>query len=182
MKSLLTILGFLMLTAGLLKGDLTELLPETLLNAAGEEVKRESLEGKVIGIYFSAEWCPPCRNFTPSLVQFRNYHSEKFEIVFVSSDRTADAMWAYMKNYNMDFLTLPFGSPDARKLAEKFGVRGIPHLAVVAPDGSVLAQNGRTDVAQNPGGALQKWLASADMSVSTPAKQIPQGLNRQRVR
>ena len=33
-----------------------ELLPETLLNAEGEEVTRESLEGKLIGFYFTASW------------------------------------------------------------------------------------------------------------------------------
>ena len=29
----------------------------------------EALAGKVVGIYFSGDWCPPCRGFTPILVQ-----------------------------------------------------------------------------------------------------------------
>ena len=31
---------------------------------------KADLEGKVIGIYFSAHWCPPCRGFTPKLVEW----------------------------------------------------------------------------------------------------------------
>ena len=27
-------------------------------------------ENCVIGLYFSAHWCPPCRNFTPKLSKF----------------------------------------------------------------------------------------------------------------
>eukprot|EP00884_Botryococcus_braunii_P006330 jgi/Botrbrau1/15699/Bobra.4_1s0072.1 len=43
----------------------------------------------VIGLYFSAHWCPPCRRFTPKLVE--TYKSLKaagkqFEIIFISSD------------------------------------------------------------------------------------------------
>lgn len=37
---------------------------------------------------FLAHWCPPCRGFTPQLVDFYNkYREEKnFEIIFVSLD------------------------------------------------------------------------------------------------
>ena len=44
----------------------------------GNEIKlqppaaRAALEGKVYGIYFSAHWCPPCRQFTPRLAQTYN--------------------------------------------------------------------------------------------------------------
>jgi len=50
-----------------------------------------------ICIYFSAHWCPPCRGFTPVLKDFYE-EVDGVEIVFVSSDQTAEAMVAYMKN------------------------------------------------------------------------------------
>ena len=48
--------------------------------------------GKVLGLYFSAHWCPPCRAFTPQLAQWYNKvkkssNGENFDIVFLSSDR-----------------------------------------------------------------------------------------------
>jgi thiol-disulfide isomerase/thioredoxin len=49
------------------------------------------LSGKIVGIYFSAWWCNPCRIFTPKLIHaYSNIlMNEKFdfEIVFASSDQ-----------------------------------------------------------------------------------------------
>ena len=38
---------------------LEELFPGPLLDSKGTEVSKDNLAGKTIGIYFSAEWCPP---------------------------------------------------------------------------------------------------------------------------
>jgi nucleoredoxin len=29
---------------------------------------KDALNKHVVGLYFSAHWCPPCRGFTPNLV------------------------------------------------------------------------------------------------------------------
>jgi nucleoredoxin len=45
----------------------------------------EALDGKAVMIYFSAHWCPPCRRFTPMLVQSYNQMKaagKNVEIVF----------------------------------------------------------------------------------------------------
>lgn len=65
-------------------------------------------EGKTVGLYFSAHWCPPCRGFTPKLAEFyKKHHTEKnFEIVFVSSDKNDAEFQEYYKE--MPWLALPF--------------------------------------------------------------------------
>ena len=58
----------------------------------GQQQLSELLSGadlKYVGIYFSAHWCPPCRNFTPVLAEFYNAVNQNgkiFEVIFVSSD------------------------------------------------------------------------------------------------
>ena len=49
---------------------LNDLISGPLLDAKGKEVDKKVLQGKTVGLYFSAHWCPPCRTFTPNLVKF----------------------------------------------------------------------------------------------------------------
>jgi nucleoredoxin len=143
---------------------LDDVLPETLYNAKGEPVELSTLEGKVIGIYFSAEWCPPCRAFTPTLVDFRNKHKDDFEVVFVSSDRTPADQAKYMEGYKMDFLAVPHRSTAeaANKLRDRYTVKGIPMLVIIDDKGNTLTTNGRQAIAsKNADANLKKWKAEA---------------------
>jgi len=140
---------------------LADLLPAVLTNAAGEEVPLESLQGKIVGLYFSAEWCPPCRAFTPSLVKFRDDNKEKFEVVFVSSDRSAADMAKYMGNYKMNFSAVPFDAPQRAALGSHFGVRGIPSLIILDDKGNLISRDGRGDLSRDAAKALADWQAKA---------------------
>ena len=49
---------------------LVKLLGETLKTKDGVASTAEALKGKqAVALYFSAHWCPPCRGFTPQLVE-----------------------------------------------------------------------------------------------------------------
>jgi nucleoredoxin len=131
-----------------------------LVDASGKTVPVSALEGKKVGLYFSAAWCPPCRAFTPRLVETYNTlkaRGEPFEIVFISSDRTDDAMFAYMKDYKMDWLAVPFDSEQRAALGRRYGVRGIPTLVVIDPSGRTLSTDGRGQVAQHGAAAYARW-------------------------
>jgi nucleoredoxin len=58
----------------------------TLVKSDGSFVSADSaLEGKdLVLYYFSAHWCPPCRQFTPMLKDF--YEVMLFKVFFVQSD------------------------------------------------------------------------------------------------
>lgn len=141
------------------EAESASVLPETLSNAAGDEVASSSLEGKYVGLYFSASWCPPCRSFTPKLVKFRDDNAdENFEVVFISFDESAESKSNYMKEAGMKWLTLPgFNDATGNELALKYQIQGLPTLVVLSPDGKVVTPNGRQDVIFTPKKALEKW-------------------------
>lgn len=116
-----------------------------------ETVKASTLNGdadKIVGFYFSAHWCPPCKAFTPNLVSIykKNKEANKdFEIVFISSDNDADAFNDYYKE--MPWLALPYELRDLKNaLSKKFKVQGIPTLVFMDGTGKVVNTDGRSAV------------------------------------
>lgn len=117
---------------------------ERAVTASGKPVA-----ASIMGLYFSAHWCPPCRAFTPSLVQFyervRAAHPD-FEIIFVSSDRTPEDFEEYYAT--MPWGKLPFAEREAKAtLATQYGVQGIPRLVIVGADGTLVTGSAREEVA-----------------------------------
>ena len=86
--------------------EMAEMLPAKIMDAEGSMFSRDVLSGKIVGFYFSANWCPPCRSFSPKLVEFRNKNQKDFEIVYISFDESPTAQMNYMKKSNMKWYTL----------------------------------------------------------------------------
>ncbi|XP_031404979.1 probable nucleoredoxin 2 [Punica granatum] len=104
-----------------------------LLSPSGAQVKVSDLEGHVVGLYFSANWYQPCRNFTEALLsayeQLRAGGSN-FEVVFVSADEDLDAFNHYRSS--MPWLSIPYSDLESKKaLNRKFDVEGIPCLIIL---------------------------------------------------
>ncbi len=126
--------------ADLVKGDLV-----TSKNGVLQAFNDQDFEKKkLIGLYFSAHWCGPCRKFTPQLVNYYNRvaadHPE-FEILFVSCDRSGPAMEAYMRDMQM-----PWPGVKYEKIAENLALRGyagegIPCLVLVDAAGNVISDS-----------------------------------------
>ncbi|XP_071945710.1 nucleoredoxin-like [Antedon mediterranea] len=143
---------------------LVKLLGEKLVNSTGESVDVASFvgDGKVLGLYFSAHWCGPCRNFTPKLGEFYNTlkkgeKKDVFDIVFISSDRDEKSFDDYYKT--MPWLALPFGERGRKnKLSSKFKVRGIPTLVFIdTMTGFPIITSGREKVISDPEGLNFPW-------------------------
>lgn len=108
-----------------------------LLSSTGAQVKASDLESKIVGLYFSANWYPPCTKFTDLLInvyqQLKDHSDPGFEIVFVSSDEDLDAFNTYKSS--MPWLAIPFSDLEARRaLTQKFDVEGIPSLIILQPN------------------------------------------------
>jgi nucleoredoxin len=95
-------------------------------------------------IYYSAAWCGPCRAFTPDLVKWYDRNKSRnphFELIFVSSDRSEDAMAAYMKEDDMQWPALAFDKKKSTPELTKYSGRGIPCLVLIDNTGKVISHS-----------------------------------------
>ena len=133
---------------------------EFLSGPDGDTVEIDELkgEGKVLGLYFSAHWCPPCRQFTPMLVDAYKKHlkAKQLEVIFVSSDKSPQEFHEYYST--MPWLAIPQGDKRKEALSKRFGVRGIPSFVLIdAATGETISDNARGAVSSDPEGANFPW-------------------------
>jgi len=132
-----------------------------LVNNKGENVNvRSALAGKVVGVYFSAHWCGPCRGFTPVFAQVYEQlkaSGKPFEVVFSSMDRNDSAFKGY--HASMPWLAIPFADRNtANELASRYSVNGIPALLLFDEEGHLMTTDGRTAITQD-GAKAFPWTA-----------------------
>lgn len=118
---------------------LVQMLSENLIRKDGDKYENVAtsklLDTEVIALFFSAEYCPHCRDYKKILAKaYDNLKSlgKSFEIVFISHDRNQGD---YDKHYSdMDYLALPFSERLKKgKLARRFDVEEIPRLVMIDP-------------------------------------------------
>ena len=123
--------------AAQIQNELVEVKGRKLAPFDGKELAGK----KYLAIYFSAEWCPPCRMFTPELVRwYRRMQSrnDQFELVFVSRDETEAAMVNYMTGDRMPWPALAFARASSSNPLSRFAGSGIPCLVVVDDSGKAV--------------------------------------------
>eukprot|EP00124_Ichthyophonus_hoferi_P005421 Ihof_evm2s781 gene=Ihof_evmTU2s781 len=132
----------------------TKIFGETLL-VHGEdgkvtEISTSSLaDCEAVAIYFSAHWCPPCRGFTPALIdtykRINQGTNQRFQIIFCSWDNKKEEFDEYFGT--MPWAALPLDATALKDdLAAKYKVTSIPHLVVIGPNGDLITDNGREAV------------------------------------
>ncbi|PNH03850.1 putative nucleoredoxin 1 [Tetrabaena socialis] len=156
-------------TGALLPGCSTTLRRVWRVRKDGSSVAVASIRGprKVIGLYFSAHWCGPCRQFTPELAaiysRFKQRHARKadWEVVFVSSDRNEDSWHEYLQE--MPWLALPYGEQGANaELSRLCQVGGIPTLVLLDGEtGELITDDGCSVVGNDSECALFPWKPEA---------------------
>jgi thiol-disulfide isomerase/thioredoxin len=129
---------------------------------------------KYFAIYYGADWCPPCHAFTPKLVQFYNSFKPThpdFELIFVSEDRSADALLVYMEELNMPWPAVRFNSLRHDGVGtfkgsgiEAFAGDTIPDLVLVDSNGQVLSDS---------------YLEAQQLAPAGPDNPVPLTVNRQ---
>ncbi|KAE9446022.1 hypothetical protein C3L33_21977, partial [Rhododendron williamsianum] len=115
-----------------------------VIEDSGSKVPVSELVGKTILLYFSAQWCPPCREFLPKFIAIYDEIKAKdkaFEVIFISSDRDQFSFNDFFAS--MPWLALPFGDERKAFLQRKFKVRGIPAVVAIGPSGKTLSTQAR---------------------------------------
>jgi thiol-disulfide isomerase/thioredoxin len=123
-----------------LKGDLVQ-----MHNGDVAHLDETALANKkLIAFYFSAEWCGPCRKFTPQLVDYYKRvapdHPE-FEVVFYSMDPSPHAMQKYMRDDNMPWPAIDFTKLKDKEVLKKNAGKGIPALVLVDSSGKLISSS-----------------------------------------
>ena len=107
-------------------------------------------EGKPVLVDFWASWCGPCRQEMPTIRTYAEKYAGEVNVVGI-------AVWDNLDNTQraVEELGLPwpviFSSGGA---ASAYAVYGIPHVMLIAPDGTILARDLR-------GPAIDKAIAAA---------------------
>lgn len=111
-------------------------------------ISPESLAGKIVCLYFSAHWCPPCQEFTPLLAaKYKELvdAGHPIEIIFVSSDSSEAEAREYFSE--MPWKMLDYGSrSEKNELGRAYSVSGIPSLVMLDESLRLITSNGRSAI------------------------------------
>lgn len=118
-------------------------------------------EPKFYLVYFGAEWCPPCRAFSPRLVQayqrLKQIAPDAFECIFISNDRDGDEQVKYVRKNAMPFPVLKFSQVGSVDLLERWKGRGIPSLIAFTREGEILFHSYRGEEYLGPDSVLKSF-------------------------
>jgi len=133
---------------------------DDLVKKDGKISVSDAISGmELIGIYFSAHWCGPCRQFTPKLAEiYKSWKADgkKIEIIFGSSDRDAKNWSEYYAE--MPWLAFPFGDKRKDVLEQKYNVNGIPWLVILDKNGKLVQNEADTAISASGAAAINEWL------------------------
>lgn len=94
------------------ESDKNNVREEDVKETIPEEIDAvQAIKNKVVGLYFAANWCIPCQEFTTLLKETYaelKERSSPFEIVFISFDKKLDDMKGFYNESHGDWLAVPF--------------------------------------------------------------------------
>lgn len=156
----------------------TELFGSKILTkpkTSGVPTSSSLVDKKLVLLYFSASWCPPCKAFSPKLIEFYNFCKNDIDVIFVSSDRDENTFSDYFAKMPWlamfpAYMSKEHGDRQA-KLADMFKIQGIPSVIVLdAKTGNFVTDNARNEVMEASSDAskrklLQMWLSKEAVPV-----------------
>ena len=114
----------------------------TLKDLNGKDVRLNDFKGKVILLSFSATWCQDCKNLIPVLKTIHHDYSKKGLILLnINIQETQAKVAAYSRKNGLPYPTL---LDSDGTVSRKFGVGGVPVLALIDRQGRITCWNCRS--------------------------------------
>ncbi|XP_046576930.1 tryparedoxin-like [Haliotis rubra] len=144
--------------------SVVELLGDSLVDGNGQKVDPVSLtkERTVVGLYFGAQWCPPCRQFTKQLLAFFNHMASSkqdvaLQLVYLSSDEEKEDFDEYFST--MPWLAVDFEHREVEaRVSKHFNIVGLPTLILIdGATGDIITERGTSLIREDPEGERFPW-------------------------
>ena len=105
----------------------------------GEALSLKDLRGQVVLLDFWATWCGPCIAEMPNVKKtYAKYKDQKFQIIGISLDRSAEPLEAYIEKEELGWLHY---WDKSRKVSTVYKVRGIPATFLIDGEGVIRKTN-----------------------------------------
>ena len=112
---------------------------------------------RYVALYFNAQWCAPCRPFTQILSKYckslaeREGSNYELQVISCSMDQEEEKFTSHFLGMPSSWLAIPYYDRwRVEALSERFNVENIPHVVVIAPDGSVVNLSARRRIELDP--------------------------------
>jgi peroxiredoxin len=108
--------------------------PDFTVKDSDRTISLHDFRGKIVVLNFWAAHCGPCIQEMPSLVQLQRSMGPKIVVLGVAVDTNDTDYHAFLRAYNIDFLTV---RDDAKSSYQLYGATGYPETTIIDGTGTI---------------------------------------------
>ncbi|XP_076003776.1 nucleoredoxin-like protein 1 [Genypterus blacodes] len=129
------------------------------------------LQNRIVMLLFASAECEKCREFLPVLNDFFKRLKDPayieypalLALIYIGLDQSEEQQESFLKELHDKALFLGHEDPYRKELQAMFGVKNVPTVVVLRPDGSVLSPNAVKDICHYGSECFSSWQESAEV-------------------